>query len=148
MEPLGWWGTVPGWARALGLTFAALDLFLVFSCLRRLKRDGMASGLRERLVVALGLLPVSGVFAAYAYAISESMKVESCGACHNMDPFLKDLRDPKSENLAALHYQNNVARGTECYACHSDYGLWGDAHAKFYALGHIWNEGMGTYTLP
>ena len=148
MEPLGWWGTVPGWARAIGLTFAVLDVWLVLSCLKRLRRDGMAPGLRERLAVALGLLPLATVFAAYTYAIPQSMKVEACGACHDMEPFVADLRDPKSNNLAALHHQNNIARGEECYACHSDYGLWGDVHAKFEGLGHIWHQATGTYTLP
>jgi cytochrome c nitrite reductase small subunit len=148
MEPLGWWGTTEGWARAIGLVFAGLDVVLILSCWVHVKRGGVARGFRERLAVALGLLPLTIVFAAYSYALPESKRVDACGACHVMDPFIKDLRDPKSDTLAALHHQNPASKGEECFACHSDYGLWGDMSAKLHGLGHIYHLATGTYTLP
>ncbi|MEO6324743.1 MAG: hypothetical protein ABIQ65_08965 [Thermoanaerobaculia bacterium] len=148
MEPLGWWGSISGWARILGLAFAALDLILLVSCLVRLKKEGVTGSLRERLSVAVGILPVAVVFAAYTYALPASKKVEACGACHVMEVFEADLKNPKSENLAAVHHRANVAHGEECFACHSDYGLWGDVHAKFEGLGHIIRASTGRYTMP
>lgn len=148
MHELGWWGTLEGWARAVGILFLVADLVLVVLAFRRFSREGLTAALRERLVVALGLLPLGVVLAGFTYAIPESKKVERCGGCHVMQPFVADLTDPKSTTLAAVHHQNNFAHGESCFACHSDYGLWGDVAAKKDGLGHIWHMARGSYELP
>jgi cytochrome c-type protein NapC len=41
--------------------------------------------------------------------------------------------------LAAVHYQRRlVEREGICYACHTDYALFGDVKAKINGLHHVW----------
>ena len=53
------------------------------------------------------------------------MTVKACGECHAMEGHVADLRDPKSDSLAAVHYKNRYILENQCYTCHSDYGMFG-----------------------
>jgi nitrate/TMAO reductase-like tetraheme cytochrome c subunit len=65
-----------------------------------------------------------------------------------MTPFVNDLKDPKSEALAAVHYKNRYIQDNHCYACHTDYGMFGTATAKLAGVRHIYYYVSGRYTVP
>jgi cytochrome c nitrite reductase small subunit len=147
-RPHGWVGTTEAWAQGLGIAFAALDLLILAAAYRSYRRSGESPASRQLLFVAIAVLPVGVVFFSYFHGLEASKTVEACGACHVMTPFVKDLRDPKSETLAALHYKNRYIQENHCYTCHSDYGMFGSVHAKWDGLGHIYHYTTGTYKVP
>ena len=80
--------------------------------------------------------------------MEQSKSVEFCNSCHVMDPFLDDMRDVESDNLAAAHFKHRYIQREHCYRCHTNYGIFGTMEAKLAGLGHVWMEATGTYELP
>ena len=147
-RPHGWIGTTMDWARGLGIAFSLLTLVLLFAAWRLLRRRGEAPVSKEMLMVSIAVLPIAVVFFAYFYGMEASQTVDACNSCHVMNPYADDLRDPKSDTLAALHFKNRYIQEKHCYTCHSDYGMFGSVRAKFDGLGHIARYTTGAYELP
>jgi len=143
------WGGALDWAIALSVVISAVILVLIIAS-RVLYRGQQAEGTALWFHgIALGVLPLfllaAGQFATLEYAT----EVKFCGTCHlTMKPYIDDLHNPKSESLAALHFQHRVMAGTECYSCHANYGLHGTFEAKLTGLRHVWKYNTGTYTFP
>src|SRR5262249_42204099 len=135
-RPRGWIGTTENWAQGLGIAFAVIDLVLLLSLLSAVRRSGLTTATKELMVLALAVLPLALVFFAYSYGMQASEKVEACGSCHVMTAWVNDLRDPKSDTLAAMHFKNRYIQENHCYTCHSDYGMFGTVKAKWEGLGH------------
>ncbi len=76
------------------------------------------------------------------------MKTEACGACHIMESHVADLKNPKSDSLAAVHYKNRYIQENHCYTCHSDYGMYGTVGAKLEGFGHVVRNTTGHYPKP
>ena len=147
-RPHGWIGTELDWSRALGIAFALLDLILILSLWRSIRTSGLTPGTKQTLFFAVAVLPLAIVFFGYSYGLEASKSVEACGSCHTMTPYVNDLRDPKSENLAAVHFKNRYIQENHCYTCHTDYGMFGTVKAKWEGLGHTVRYTTGAYTLP
>jgi nitrate/TMAO reductase-like tetraheme cytochrome c subunit len=147
-RPQGWVGTSDEWAQGLGIAFAVLDLIILLVAWRAFRRTGESKLSKTLLFGGIGVLPLAVVFFAYFHGIAASQTVEACGACHTMTPFVADLHDPKSENLAAVHYKNRYIQENHCYTCHSDYGMSGNLKAKLEGLGHIYHYTTGHYETP
>jgi nitrate/TMAO reductase-like tetraheme cytochrome c subunit len=147
-SPHGWLGTAEVWTQVLGFLLGACELFLLAWLGRELRRTGLTPALKPWLAMAFLALPVGFVFFAYSSGIEGSKRPDSCGSCHVMKPYLADLRDPKSEGLAATHYKNRYIQENHCYTCHTDYGVFGTVQAKFEGLGHVVRNTTGDYTLP
>jgi len=145
--PQGWIGTTSDWVRGFGIVFALLNLVLLFFAWRSLRR-GITPTARGWLFVAVGLVPVMVAFLSFAHGLEESTTVSACGSCHVMTPFVQDLQNVKSDTLAATHFKNRYIPESQCYTCHSDYGLSGTIKAKFEGLGHVWRYSTGAYDLP
>lgn len=143
------WGGALDWALALSIVISAAILVLIIAS-RVLYRGQQAEGTALWFHgMALGVLPLfllaSGQFATLEYAT----EVKFCGTCHlTMKPYIDDLHNEKSQSLAALHFQQRVMIGTECYSCHANYGLHGTFEAKLTGLRHVWKYNTGTYKLP
>ncbi len=147
-RPRGWIGTTENWAQGLGIAFAVLDLILLLSLARSIRRSGLTTASKELMFLAVAVLPLALVFFAYSYGMQASEKVEACGSCHVMTPWVNDLHDPKSETLAAMHFKNRYIQESHCYTCHSDYGMFGTVKAKWEGLGHIMRYSTGAYEQP
>jgi nitrate/TMAO reductase-like tetraheme cytochrome c subunit len=147
-RPHGWIGTADDWARGLGIAFALLDLLLLAIAWRTLRRTGVSALSKEVLFGGIAVLPLAVVFFAYSYGLEASKEVEACGSCHVMTPWVADLRNPKSETLAALHFKNRYIQENHCYTCHSDYGMFGSVRAKWEGLGHVYYNTTGSYEKP
>jgi len=85
-RPRGWIGTTENWAQGLGIAFAVLDLILLLSLARSIRRAGLTSASKELMFLAVAVLPLALVFFAYSYGMQASEKVEACGSCHVMYP--------------------------------------------------------------
>jgi nitrate/TMAO reductase-like tetraheme cytochrome c subunit len=147
-QPEGWIGTTAQWAQGLGFALALLTLVLLIIGWRGLRRGGNVLAVGSVLFVALALMPVLITFVGYLHGFQAMETVESCGGCHAMTPFVDDLKDPKSEALAAVHYKNRYIQENHCYTCHTDYGMFGTASAKMAGVGHIYYYVTGRYTVP
>jgi cytochrome c nitrite reductase small subunit len=147
-EPHGWVGTTSQWIQGVGLAFAALNLVLLVLVWRMLRRKGVTAASRALLLGTIVLIPIVVVFLATAHGMQQSMRVDACGSCHVMESHVADLRNPKSDSLAAVHYKNRYIQEDQCYTCHSDYGMFGTMSAKLEGLGHVYYNVTGTYPKP
>jgi trimethylamine-N-oxide reductase (cytochrome c), cytochrome c-type subunit TorC len=135
------------WASTLTMVLAVslVVIALLTWLLERRNRRSPALGFLRLLglgAIPLFMLPI-GSFATF----ESSKRVEFCATCHTaMDPFVLDMKDEKSNTLAALHYKNRYIQEAECYQCHADYGVFGDASAKLTGLKHLqrWIERSAT----
>lgn len=137
------------WAMLLTLVLSVLILVLIGLSrvlYRRRQAEGNALWLH---LLALGLLPVALVGVGNVAVMEYAKDVHFCGSCHAvMKPYVDDLHKVRGQSLAALHFQHRAAPGTECYACHADYGLYGTVQAKRAGLRHLYRYLSGSYRLP
>ena len=82
----------------------------------------------------------------FGNAVEESKKVKFCNSCHIMNGYVDNLKDPDSEYLSSLHYQYRWIARDQCFNCHSDYGLFGNAKAKMTGIKHVWAYYIGFET--
>jgi len=146
--PHGWIGTTGQWVEGFGIGLVVLDLILLALVWYRMRGQDPPAPLWGWVLVAVGLVPILVGFMTFAHGLESSATVSSCGSCHVMTPFVRDLRDVKSETLAATHYKNRFILRHQCYECHTDYGLAGTITAKLAGVGHVWHYITGRYTLP
>jgi cytochrome c nitrite reductase small subunit len=146
--PHGWIGTTSEWVRGFGIAFALLNLALLAFAWKSLRSGGVTPTARGWLFVAVGLVPLMVAFMSFAHGLEGSTTLSACGSCHVMTPFVQDLQNVKSDSLAAKHFKNRYIRESQCYTCHSDYGIAGTIKAKFEGLGHVWRYTTGAYTVP
>jgi nitrate/TMAO reductase-like tetraheme cytochrome c subunit len=146
--PHGWVGTADQWTAGMGIALALLNLTLLVAAWRSLRSTGLTSTARGWLFVAVGLVPAMVAFLTFTHGLESSATVDSCGYCHVMQPYVQDLRDAKSDTLAATHYKNRYIQERHCYTCHSDYGLGGTFLAKLGGVRHVVRYTTGAYTLP
>ncbi len=147
-QPRGWVGTTSEWLRGGGLVMAVLNLVLLFWIWRSARKRGVTAASKAMLFGAILVIPVVVVFLATAHGMEESMSVQACGACHVMESHVADLKNPKSDSLAAIHYKNRYIQADQCYTCHSDYGMFGTVSAKLQGMGHVYHNITGTYEKP
>jgi len=147
-EPHGWIGTTNEWIRGVGLLLGVLNLVLLVWIWRSVRARGVTGQSKALLFGAILVLPVIVVFLATAHGMQESMTVDACGECHVMKGHVADLRNPKSDSLAATHYKNRYIQTDQCYTCHSDYGMFGTVSAKLEGLGHVYHNITGGYDKP
>ena len=131
------------------LPFAAGLVALVFLLAIRRFAD-VPDAPRHHWLLLFGIVIVPGLALALGFgrALEAMKRPQFCGSCHVMSPFIKDLQNPDSSTLAAVHYQNRYIREHQCYTCHTDYGLFGPMRAKLAGIRHLWNYQTGNYEIP
>jgi trimethylamine-N-oxide reductase (cytochrome c), cytochrome c-type subunit TorC len=93
-------------------------------------------------------VPLAAVALANYHTFEGIHEVEACVRCHVMRPMANDMRDPESQTLAARHFKNGWIAKSQCYECHSDYGLAGNMAAKAEGYRHLARYTTRTYTEP
>jgi len=146
--PEGWIGTTDQWTQGLGIALAVLNIVVLLVAWRRLKHVQSIRGVVGTLFFGLAVLPVVVMFFGYTQGMSGMESVRACGGCHTMTSHVQDLRDLKSESLAAVHYKNRYILADQCYTCHSDYGMFGTVSAKMEGLGHVYHNITNSYEKP
>ena len=84
----------------------------------------------------------------FSAAIEDSKKVDFCNSCHVMHGYVNDLKDPDSQYLASEHYQYRWIAEDQCFTCHANYGLFGNAKAKMTGIRHVWAYYITGYKTP
>ena len=96
------------------------------------------------LLVGLALIPLVLTGSGVAVGVRRSSQTEFCLSCHEMEPYGKSLFVNNPDSLVAAHYQQRlIERDSTCFACHTDYALFGDAKAKLNGLRHVWVHYFG-----
>jgi hypothetical protein len=136
------------WMRGAVLALCLITLGLILWGVSRpgeAQRDPHA---RWILLIAFLVLSPLAYVLSFGLAIDGSKPVEFCDSCHVMNPYVVDLKNPDSELLAAQHYQFRWIADHQCYTCHSDYGLFGDAGAKLAGMRHFWHYYVAGWEEP
>jgi cytochrome c-type protein NapC len=104
-----------------------------------------SKGGRRALLVVGALLPLVASAGTVKEGFQESSRARFCLSCHEMQPYGKSLFADNRQALPAVHFQNRlVDREDACYACHTDYALFGDVKAKLNGLRHVYVHYLGS----
>lgn len=143
------WGSWLDWGILLtvGISVAILGcIVLSLVVFRGRQTEGNALWLH---LLSLGILPLLLLAAGNFTSLEYAKEVEFCGSCHvTMKPYIDDMRSSRSQSLAAFHYQQRSASGSECYSCHADYGVHGTFKAKLKGLTDVYKDLTRSYELP
>ncbi len=120
---------------------------IVFAMVRG-KRVGLDVGMKLTLLLGLGVLPAIATTTGLGAVMELTKAPEACGSCHVMTPYVEDMKNPASTTLAAKHYKNRYIPESQCFECHSSYGIGGILDAKVSGLGHIYRYLTGRYEEP
>jgi len=115
----------------LGLSAGAVLLFVLV----RKPEWRITAAAKWTLLVGVFVLPSMTMLTGNVVGFHNTK--QSCLQCHTMDPWVSDMKDPKSKTLAALHFQNRWIPDDQCYTCHTGYGLAGNVEAKMGGLSHV-----------
>src|SRR5687768_16186529 len=105
-RPQGWLGTTEQWGQALGIGLALLTLAVLFVARPRHRRGDGIRGALGTLFFGLAVLPLILIFFGYTRGMEGMEAVRACGGSHVMAGHVRDLQDPQSESLAAVHFKN------------------------------------------
>jgi len=136
------------WLQRLSVGSAVVGTLLVLILLvvqRRLSE----STLKWFSIGTFVLLPLLVISMGNIIGLQHAKKVEFCKSCHlTMGHFVKDMQDPGSQTLAALHYRHRWSPDDQCYACHTSYGLFGDVQAKRKGVEDFFKYYAGSFNVP
>ena len=136
-------------AKILGIGLSILALLLILLVVVRYRHALMDPTARWLHLLSLAVIPVFILFLGNFVAYEEAKELAFCDSCHPvMDPYINDIKDPKSKTLASIHYQNRYIQEAQCYACHVGYGINGTGKAKFNGLIHLYKFYSGTHKPP
>lgn len=98
------------------------------------------------LVAGVALVPLMSTGLGTLLVFDRAERVEFCASCHlTMQTFVNDMRDPKSESLAAVHFKNKYIPDNQCYVCHTSYGMFGTVEAKMSGMVDVYKYFTKTY---
>jgi nitrate/TMAO reductase-like tetraheme cytochrome c subunit len=118
----------------LGLAAAGILIFVL------LRKPEWRVSAHAKWALLVGLLVLPGMMMLSGNVVGFHEVKNSCTQCHTMDPWVRDMKDPKSTTLVAKHYQNRWIPDNQCYTCHTGYGLAGNIQAKIGGLSHVTHE--------
>lgn len=125
----------------------AIGLILIALALRRPPLGSRAS-LRDHAsaFIALAALPVMITGLGLSNHLERSKSTSFCLSCHVMEPYGESLRvDPADGHVPASHFQNKrIPRQQACFACHTQYTMFGDLKAKIQGVKHLYVYYLGT----
>jgi nitrate/TMAO reductase-like tetraheme cytochrome c subunit len=99
--------------------------------------------------VVLFIVPVLAVALGFSEHMQRAESTQFCLSCHVMHDFGQSLYVDDPSYIPAKHFQNNlVPRDHACYTCHTDYTMFGTAHAKFRGLRHVYIQYLGKIPAP
>ena len=124
----------------------ALALAVLLAARTELTR---ARGGKILAFVVLFIVPVLAVALGFSEHMQRAESTQFCLSCHVMRDFGQSLYVDDPSYIPARHFQNNlVPRDHACYTCHTDYTMFGTAHAKFRGLRHVYIQYLGKIPAP
>jgi cytochrome c nitrite reductase small subunit len=139
-DPVEVWGS-----RFLITTICVGVALLLFTLFRY--RGKTAGAVYWSLVVAgVALVPMVSTGLGTLLVFDRAERVEFCESCHlTMQKFVDDMKNPKSESLAAVHFKNKYIPDNQCYVCHTSYGMFGTVQAKMSGMVDVYKYFTRTY---
>jgi nitrate/TMAO reductase-like tetraheme cytochrome c subunit len=99
--------------------------------------------------VTLFIVPILAVGLGFSEHMQRAESTQFCLSCHVMHDFGQSLHVDDPSYIPARHFQNNlVPREHACYTCHTDYTMFGTAHAKLRGLRHLYVQYLSTPPAP
>ena len=141
-------GELSEWASIAAIPAALAGIALIVAGLVRMRRVGLDPTAKWIFLLGLGLLPAFALISGTGAVMAAAKKPQNCMTCHVMEPYGRDMQDPKSQGLAAAHFRNRWIGEHQCYECHSHYGVFGTIEAKAAGVGHLYHYLTGTYEQP
>ena len=131
----------------IGLAIAGI-LLVVYSLIRyRGQIEGALSW--GFLITGVVALPLTSIMLGMILVFERAEGVEFCGSCHlAMQTYVRDIENPRSESLAALHFKNRYIPRNQCYTCHTSFGLFGTAQAKVAGMVDVVKYYTGRFHFP
>lgn len=123
------------WVSGAGVLLGLVAAALLVLFLLRGEAWRATSAAKWTLFGGLFLLPSMTMLTGNVVGFHKTR--QSCTQCHTMDPWVADMKDPKSTTLAAVHYRDRLINEDQCYTCHTGYGLAGNLQAKMSGLSHV-----------
>jgi cytochrome c-type protein NapC len=109
----------------------------------------MSRGGKILAFVALFILPIFCGLLGFASEMERSKTTAFCLSCHIMEPFGKSLYVDDPTHIPAAHFQNHrVPADAACYACHTNYAMFGTLKVKLYGLKHVYIYYLGHQPAP
>jgi cytochrome c-type protein NapC len=127
------------------MTGLALGLALLVGLVAAVRPDLLTSGGGKAFgFIALFALPILATMMGTSAHLERSKTVEFCTSCHVMKKYGESLRIDDPQHLPAAHFQNGrVSHETACYACHTNYTMYGDLNDKLRGLRHVYAQYLG-----
>jgi nitrate/TMAO reductase-like tetraheme cytochrome c subunit len=135
---------------ATGILVALIVLTIVLAAVFLL-RTSITVGITGKILafVALCILPALCIDAGMSMHMQRSEQTKFCISCHSMENYGKSLYvdDPKA--IPAQHFQNHrVPPDMACYACHTDYTIYGPMKDKLKGITRIYLQYVSTPPNP
>jgi len=130
----------------VGLMVAGLVASLAVALAALAAVEHLAEHRRGKLVLfaAVLVLPVVMSGIGIVRGVSRSSATDFCVSCHEMQDYGKSLFVDNPDALSAVHYQKRlISREGTCFACHTNYAMFGDVSAKLNGLKHVWVHYVG-----
>jgi cytochrome c-type protein NapC len=112
-----------------------------------LVRPSITAGTTGKILafVALCVLPALCIEAGMSTHMQRSEQTQFCVSCHSMTTHGQSLYVDDPTYLAAQHFQNHrVSPDTACYACHTDYTIYGPFKDKLQGVKRIYVQYLST----
>jgi cytochrome c nitrite reductase small subunit len=101
------------------------------------------------LISGTAIVPLLSLSFGTVLVFEKAERVDFCASCHRaMQSYVDDMKNSKSESLAALHYKNSYISSNQCYTCHTSYGIFGTVEAKLSGLNDVYRYYTNTYPVP
>ena len=130
------------------VVLAAVNLGINAVLVRRPETAATVGG-RVLALVALFVLPGLLLLGGANLHYKQAQTTEFCLSCHAIKPFRDSLFVDDARFLPASHFQNKrIPADRACYACHTDYTMFGDVDDKLRGVRHVWHNFWGTASAP
>lgn len=136
-----------GYAVSL-IVLVVATLAMIAVLLRRPDVAASASGMVFAFFTFF-LLPGVALLGGAVQHYEQAKTTEFCVSCHVNRPYEESLYIDDGRFLPAAHFQNRrVPAERACFACHSDYTMFGDVDDKIRGVRHVWHNVLGTWSKP
>jgi mono/diheme cytochrome c family protein len=125
------------------LTVALAGVFLV--------RSSITTGPLGKILAFAGLCVLPGlcIGGGMSFHLQRSQQTRYCISCHSMASHGRSLYLLNPQYIPAQHFQNHFVPSTQaCYACHTDYTMFGPWKDRLKGLLYVYMEYIGTPPKP
>jgi cytochrome c nitrite reductase small subunit len=95
--------------------------------------------------IGLFVLPTLCIASGMSFHMQRSQQTAYCISCHSMESHGKSLYVQNASYIPAQHFQNHlVSPDKACYACHTNYTMYGPLTDKLKGLRYLYMEYVST----